>query len=81
MDDIKETIRGIVAEILEIDSSKITDEGSFVKDFGMDSMLALEILASVEKKFRVVIPEEALTKLTSINATVKVVVELMQGKT
>ena len=42
-------IRGLVAEILETEPDQIDGNANFVKDLGMDFMMALEILASIEK--------------------------------
>lgn len=42
----------------------------FFKDLEIDSLLALEILALIEKKFKVQIPEEKLVDITSLSATI-----------
>ncbi|MBL7070603.1 MAG: acyl carrier protein [Candidatus Omnitrophica bacterium] len=72
---LEKDLRAIVADIVEIDEGNITSEANFVEDLGMDSMMALEILATVEKKYKLKIPEENLTKMTSL----KQVVELVNG--
>lgn len=77
---VEEEIRELVAEILEEEPEDIKNEAHFVKDLGMDSMMALEILASIEKKYRIAIPEESLTKFTNLDETVKVVSEILQKK-
>ena len=46
----------------------------------MDSMMALEILASIEKKYRIVIPEDTLPKFTSLNKTIEIVKGILTGK-
>lgn len=66
-------LRLLIAEILEIDPAKITPKANFVEDLGMDSMMALEILASIEKKYKLRIPEENLTKITNLNKVVELV--------
>ncbi len=68
-------LRSIVAEITEVEPEKISMEANFVEDLGMDSMMALEILASVEKKYKLKIPEENLMKMTNL----KQVVEMVSG--
>lgn len=70
---LEDELRAIIAEIVEIEPDKITAEANFVEDLGMDSMMALEILASVEKKYKLRIPEENLTKITNLNKTVQIV--------
>ena len=46
----------------------------------MDSMMSLEILAGIEKKYRIVIPEETLPKFTSLRATVTIVEGILKKK-
>ena len=78
--NVEKEIRALVAEILEIDEEKITSNARFVEELGMDSMMALEILASVEKKYKVKIPEEYLTKVTSLDSMVEIARKLLDKK-
>ena len=66
-------IRSMVAEIAERDEEEIKGDLSFVEDLGFDSMMALEILAKLEKQYKIKIPEEELTKLDNLNQTVALV--------
>ena len=74
-DNLEKELRSVISEIVEVEGEKITPEANFVEDLGMDSMMALEILASIEKKYKLKIPEENLTKITNL----KQVVELVDG--
>ena len=76
---INEDIKGLVAEILEIEPEEVTSEAHFVKDLGMDSMMALEILASVEKKYKITIPEEALPKFINLKETTSIVEDIINS--
>lgn len=84
MGDVKSNVetdlRELVATILEVEPDTIDEKASFVKDLGMDSMMALEILASIEKKYKIVIPEETLAKFTSLSQTVKIVQDMLDNK-
>jgi acyl carrier protein len=80
MPDVEKDIRALVAEILETEPESIKGDAHFVKDLGMDSMMALEILAGIEKKYRIVIPEETLPKFTDINTTVSIVKDILKKK-
>jgi len=77
---IEKDLRAMVAEILEVEPQTIDGEASFVKDLGMDSMMALEILAGIEKKYRIVVPEDTLPKFTSLNKTVEIVKDIATNK-
>lgn len=75
---LENELKAIIAEIVEIEPEKITPEANFVEDLGMDSMMALEILASLEKKYKLRIPEENLTKVTSLNKTIEIVKKFLK---
>ncbi len=75
--NVEKDLRALVAEILETEPNAIDINAKFVKDLGMDSMMALEILAGIEKKYRIVIPEDMLAKFTDLSTTIKLVTELL----
>jgi acyl carrier protein len=77
MENLEKEIRGIISEITEIEPDKITPGAKFVDDLGMDSMMALEILAAMEKKYGVQIPEEKLAKLTDLKETINLLKEYL----
>ena len=78
--NVEQDIRDLVAEVLERDPGEINGSASFVKDLGMDSMMALEILAGIEKKYRIIIPEEMLPKFTSLDQTTAIVKGILNKK-
>jgi acyl carrier protein len=65
MSELKEKLRAIVAEVSEID--QIPDETPFA-DLGIDSMMALEVVAEVERTYKVSVPEEELKRLTNFQS-------------
>ena len=78
--NLEKEIRSIVAEILEIKEGNIRPDANFAEELDMDSMMALEILASVEKKYKIKIPEEYLTKVTSLRNMVAIARKIMEKK-
>jgi acyl carrier protein len=80
MDKLEKEIRALVAEVLESEPEKIDPEAKFVEDLGMDSMMALEILAGIEKKYRITIPEDNLPKFTTLSQTVSLIKDIMRKK-
>ena len=77
-DNLEKEIRALVAEIVEMEEGKITPEANLVENLGMDSMMALEILAAIEKKYKIKIDEEYLTKLTSLKQIVEVAKSILE---
>lgn len=78
MEDIDAQIKAIVAEILEVDPATINPDARLVEDLGMDSMMALEILVAIEKKFKITIPEEKLAELKTLGSTIAVAKEYIK---
>ncbi len=72
---LEQEITAIVAEVTEIDENELWEQRDkhFMDDLEIDSMLALEIVASIEKKYRIEIEEEELLDITSLNATIQLV--------
>lgn len=64
-DELREKLREIISEVSEVD--EIPDDAMF-QDLGIDSMMAIEIVADVERTFKLSIPEEELQDLVNLNA-------------
>lgn len=78
--NLENELRSIVAEITEVDLDKITLEANFVEDLGMDSMMALEILASIEKKYKLKVPEEYLGKVSNLSNLIDITKKFIEEK-
>ena len=70
-------IRKLIAKIIEVEPQKITPDAHFIEDLGSDSMMALEIMAALEKKFGITIPEDQLVKMSNLDQVVKLVDSLL----
>ena len=75
--NVEGDLRVLIAEILEAEPDEIQPSAHFIKDLGMDSMMALEILAAIEKKYRIAIPEDMLPKFTTMQQTVDIVTKIL----
>jgi acyl carrier protein len=82
VENLEKDITAIVAEVTELDENELWEkrDADFFKDLEIDSLLALEILALIEKKFKVQIPEEKLVDITSLNATIEMTRSTLEGK-
>jgi len=80
MQNVEEEIKNLIAEIIEKDPAQVTPEAKFFEDLGVDSMMALEILAAIEKKYKISIPEEKLAQLTTLAKTIEVAKEYLAQK-
>lgn len=83
-EDIAKEITSIVAEVTEVSEEEILQsaDANFFKELGVDSLLALEILALIEKKYRIQIPEDRLPDITTLNQTIELALDILgqEGK-
>lgn len=59
-------LRELVAEVLEIEPEELSEEGDFVEEYEADSLRAIEILARIEKKYKVEIPQAELAAMRNL---------------
>ena len=77
MTNLKEELRELIAEIAEKD--EIPDEVAF-KDLGIDSMMGVEIVAAIERKYQVKIDDAELVEITTLNASMALVTKKLGGE-
>ncbi len=65
-----EKMQGIIAEVLDIDKSKITLESTF-EELGADSLDVLQIIMGIEDTFEIKIPDEATEKIVTVSDAVE----------
>ncbi|RZQ61096.1 acyl carrier protein [Amycolatopsis suaedae] len=63
-----EELRELVAEVLEVEPEELTDTGDFIDDYEADSLRAIEILARIDKRYKVEIPQAELPELRNLRA-------------
>jgi len=64
----KEELRTTVAEVLDVEVDDVGDETRFVEDLEVDSLMALEVMVVLEKKYHVKLDESELKEVTCLNA-------------
>ena len=53
-------LRKVVSDVLEIEPEELTDTGDFVEEYEADSLRAIEILARLDKQYKIEIPQAEL---------------------
>lgn len=59
MNDVKK----LIADIAEVSVKELKDDDKFSDDLGIDSMKALELVAGIEKKLKITIPENRIPSI------------------
>ena len=63
-ENLKEELRALIAEIAEKD--EIPDDTHF-KELGIDSMMGVEIVAAIERQYKVKFEDAELGEVTTLN--------------
>lgn len=59
-----EEMRVFVADVLDVETEDLTDDAHFISELGVDSLMALEVLVALERKYTIKIPEEAVKEIS-----------------
>lgn len=78
--DTENQIKDLVCDILEIEPDEVTTESLFGEDHDADSLRAIEILAALEKQFRVTIDQSELPRMVNLAGVYEVVGEALSVK-
>ncbi len=62
-----EDVRKELAKQLRIDIEKITAESKIQDDLGADSLDILQLLMTIEEKFGIMVPDEALADFVTVS--------------
>lgn len=62
-----------ICDILEVDPDEVTITSRFKEDHDADSMLAIEILAMLERRCAVVIPQSAMAGMVNLEGVYTIV--------
>lgn len=75
----KEELRQTIADVLDADVSEVTDEAHFVKDLEVDSLMALEVMVVLEKKYDVKLAESELKEITCLQRAYDLLAEKLHA--
>ncbi len=79
-DEISEKLKAIVSNVTRIDISELSEEIRVREELGIDSLMAMEIVALCEKQFDIFIDEEQLFLVETIGDFYNLVVKICTEK-
>jgi acyl carrier protein len=65
-DDLFEKMKKLIADRLEIEESKITQDSSFRQDLGADSLDTYELVYAIEEELGITIPDEKANEFNTV---------------
>lgn len=79
-DKIREHVKKVTALVADRQPEEIPDHASFADDLDIDSLGAMEILVDVEKKYGILIPDEELSAIKTVDDAVAATQRCLQRK-
>ncbi|WP_116248382.1 acyl carrier protein [Nocardiopsis sp. FIRDI 009] len=71
----RDRIREIVLELSELEDDELDETSLFIDDYGLDSMVQVEIVAAVEREYTLVIDDAKARRMTSLSSVREVVAQ------
>jgi acyl carrier protein len=77
VNDVFESIKKIIVELLGVDPAKVTMDASFKDDLEADSLDLVELIMAFEEEFGSEISDDEAKQITTVGEAVKYVQERM----
>jgi acyl carrier protein len=71
----KEELRSLIADAIQLDAQEVTDDADFVQDLDVDSLMALAIVARLEKQYGVKLQESDLKQVSSLTQVLQLITD------
>jgi acyl carrier protein len=73
-------IKGLIAKIIKRDPDQIDSNANIFQAYKVDSLLGVEILAGLDKKYGIDIPETKLKDIRTVNDIIRITEEILSKK-
>ena len=72
---VRDEVKRLIAELTEREPAEITDTAQFVEDLGVDSLMAIEVMVALDKRYKINIPETDFNKIKNVDDAVAAVMQ------
>ena len=74
---IRWEVKKLIASVTEREPEEVSDTADFGEDLGIDSLMGMEVMVAMDKKFNIDIPEEEFLKATNVDQAVAAVLRYL----
>lgn len=71
VDDVTTEVRAIVARTLDVPAETLHDDADLVDDYRADSLLFIELLTQLERRFDIEVPPDELPGMRSVTTIMR----------
>jgi len=75
---VQDNVKKIIAKVLKMDSSDITDNANFIFDLGADSTQSIELVAAFEEEFDIEMDEDKALEVQTVSDAVNFISEYLE---
>ena len=79
-EQIAAEIKALIAKVSEREPDEISDTAHYQEELGIDSLMGMEIMIAVDRKFKIDIPEEEFAQANCVNQSVALVEKWLAAK-
>ncbi|MFH1683824.1 MAG: acyl carrier protein [Candidatus Margulisiibacteriota bacterium] len=79
-EQLTKEIRSLVSKVIKLPEEKVYPDANLFTDLGVDSLLGVEIIASLDKKYGLDVPEEKLKDINTLNDVIALVKDFLSKK-
>jgi len=78
--ELEKQMKELVAKTIGIPLDKLPGDADFARDLDVDSMKAIEITGAIEKTFKIIVPEEKIREIRTLNQAIELAKQLLNIK-
>ena len=72
-DTIRSEIKKMIARVTEREPEEIPDTAHYLDELEIDSLMAMELMIAIDRKFQIDVPEEEFRTAVNVDESVKMV--------
>ena len=77
LEEVKLRVKKVVANVLKMEQSEISDDANFIFDLGADSMQSMLLIAAFEEEFEIEMDVDKAQEVQSISGAVEFIAEYL----
>ena len=79
-DEIERDVIATIARVAKVPADKLKPDIDLRRDLRFDSLMGLKILAALEKRFEVTVPDDEIDRYRTVAAAIDVVKRLVKAR-
>lgn len=77
--ELTERVKKVIAGVLKMNDSEISNDANFIFDLGADSMQSLQLVAAFEEEFDIEMAEDEALSVQSVSGAVEFIGKILRS--